>query len=264
MADKHVFLCVPEREATQLEVHIPGMGVLRSAKQVMDQVQSPHAIAMVMLAQISPALSPIIAILRVVDALNSIVQTFKSISLSSLSDLQAAITKLVGLVGLLSEYLPGIVYAKAVRDMINMCQMLLHGVATLIERWIAEMKFMQKALDSAKLLGDTDLQLYTACTGTRLIEVQEATQVSLQDVGAILKIIKLISDIVSAIVPVVKIPGLSTISDIVDGLATTLSSPLGSIADAAEQERLLALAEEIDGLADELKLISDSITKVIG
>lgn len=264
MAANHVSLCVPERQATQLEVHLPGIGVLRSVKQVMDQVQSPHAIAMVMLAQISPALSPIIAILRIVDAINSIVSTFKSISLSSLTDLQKAITKLVELVGLMSEYLPGIVYAKAVRDMVNMTSILLHGVATLIQRWITEMAFMQKAIDSAHLLGDTDLQLSTACTATRLIEVQESTQVSLQDVGAILKIIKLISDIISAVVPVAKIPGLSTISDIVDGLTTALSSPLGDIANAAEQARLLAVAEQLDGLADELHIIAQTMTEVIG
>jgi hypothetical protein len=264
MADKHVFLCVPEREATQLQVTIPGMGVLRSAKQEMDKVMSPHAMAMVMLAQVSPALSPIIAILRVVDALNSIVQTFKSISLSSLSDLQTAITKLVGLVGLLSEYLPGIVYAKAVRDMINMTQILLHGAASLITRWVAEMAFMQKAVESAQILGDTDLQLSTACTATRLIEVQQATQVSLQDVGAILKVIKLIADIVAAIVPVMKIPGLSTIGDIVDTLTTTLASPLGATADAAEQARLLEVAGQLQVLADQLETISITITKVIG
>lgn len=264
MPGNHVFVCVPEREPQVLEVHIPGMGVLRSTKSAMDKIESPQSIAMVMLGQISPALSPIIAILRIVDCLNSIVQSFKSINLTSLNDLVENIKKLTKLVGLLSEYVPGIVYAKAVRDMLQMTQMLLAGVASMIKRWVAEMKFMQRALDSAQLLGDTDLQLSTACAQERLIEVQKATQVSLQDVGAILKIIKLISDIVSAVVSQLKIPGLAQLTEIVDTLTTGLASAPGDIADEAEQQRLLEVADQIQSIADALQLIVTNVTAVIG
>ena len=266
MAENTVFVCVPERPATALQITFPGIGALQAIKTTMDGIPTPSAAAMLMLGQVSPALSPIIAILRLVDVVVKIIATFKDVPnvFTNPGAVISDIEKLVQSAGLLGDFVPGIPYVRMVRDLLIMVEALIRGIALKMNRWVTESIAIGKAIASAKLLGDTDLQASTTCSANRLIEVQQGTQVSLQDVGQILKVVKLIADIIKSVVPV-DLPGISEMADLLDTLATTLAAGApGLIGNPAEDARVLLLAGKLTHAADEIHLLSVKITEFVG
>lgn len=264
MPTNNVFICVEERAASQLSITIPGIGELRSIKQTMDGVPTPEALAMTMLGQISPALAPMTAVLRIADVAVQILATFKAVPnlLSDPGALLDAIKKLEKDLGFVAEFLPGVPYVRLVRDMLIMIEQILRGMASLITRWVTEMASISRALESANLIGDTGLATSAYCSQKRLIEVQQGTQISLGDVGQILKIVKLIADIVKAVVHF-ELPGISLIADEIDTIASAIPAVPGNIS-VAEQQRLQTVASTIDDLADKIHSLVVLVTTFVG
>jgi hypothetical protein len=261
MADILTFVCPPARGAQQPQITIPGIGAIQAIKTAVDGVPSTSAAMMLLLGQVSPALSPLVAVLRLVSVVLDIVDTFKSVT--DPFSLPDKIDKLVKDVGLIGDFLPSIGYVKLVRDMLVMVESILQGVGIKIEHWVAEMEGIAQAIQSSTLLGDPDLAASAQCSTTRLMEVQQSSQVSLQNIGQILKVIKLIADIINAVIPV-KLPGIHEIVDIVDTLATTLASPSGAVMDAAEAARLLSVAKELIHISGLIHTLTVTITQIIG
>ncbi len=266
MATSNVVICVPERPASQLSITIPGIGELRAVKQAMDGAPTPEALAMVMLGQISPALAPMTAVLRIADVAVQILKTFQTIPSAILSldpgAIASSILALEKKLGFMAQFLPGVPYVKLVRDMLVMVEQILHGMATLITRWVQEMQLISRALESATLLGDVSLSASGYCSQKRLIEVQQGTQISFQDVGQIIKVVKMIADIVKQVIPF-NLPGISQIAEEIDTIAALIPAAPGAIG-AAEQERLLAVAGTVDALADKIHSLTVLVTGVVG
>lgn len=256
-----IFSCIPQRPVAPLQITIPGIGVLESIKNTIDGVPTPSSLAMSMLGQVSPALAPLIGILRLVDVVVSLEQALKDVTdpIALVGDLE----KLAKDIGLLADFIPGVAYAKTVRDLLDMVSALLQGIASKITRWITETQAIANAINSAKLLNDPDLNNSAQCSITRLSEAQGSAQVSLQEIGQILKIIKLIADIISAVVPI-SVPGISDITDAIDTLATAFVSAPGTLGTAAENERMLSLANTLNKYAGEIHTLSVAITQIIG
>lgn len=260
MADP-IFSCIPARPIAPLQVTIPGIGVLQSIKNTVDGVPTPSSLAMSMLGQVSPALAPLMGILRLVDVVVQLEQALKDVTnpIALAGDLE----KLATNIGLLGDFIPGIAYAKTVRDLLDMISALLSGIASKITRWVSESQAISAALASAQILNDPDLANSANCAITRLAEAQGSAQVSLQEIGQILKVVKLIADIISAVVPI-SVPGISDITDAIDTLATAFVSEPGALGSAAENERMLSLADTLNKFAGEIHHLSVSITQIIG
>lgn len=255
------FVCIPTRTNANLKITFPGIEALQSFKTSLDRFPTPGSEAMMLLGQVSPALSPIVAILRMVDVIFDIIQAFKDVT--NPFALAKDIEKLIVDSGLLQEFIPGLEYVKMLRDLLNMIEAILRGLATVITRWVNESAAIGKALASASILGDPDLTNSAQCAAQRLMEAQATTQVSLGDVGQILKIIKLIADIINAVVPVT-LPGISDLADALDTLATTMVSGPGTIGSSAEAARMISLAGELTGFANEIHNLYILTTDIVG
>lgn len=216
---------------------------------------------MSMLAQVSPALSPLLGILRLADVVVSLGQALKDVT--NPIALEHDIENIEKNIGLLGDFIPGVTYAKTARDLLDMTSDLLSGIASKISRWVTESKAISRALASAKILNDSDLTDSANCAITRLTEAQSSAQVSLQEIGQILKIIKLIADIISAVVPI-SVPGISDITDAIDTLVNSFISAPGTLGTELENARMLSLADTLNTYAGDLHHLSVSITQIIG
>lgn len=255
-----VVTCVPLRTATSLQVNIPGVGILRSVKQSVDEVPSPASLAMTMLAQVSPAMAPILAIMRIVDVIGQIKKTFDAVT--NPLELGGAIIALAKKIGLLAQFLPGLTYVGAVRDLIALIALILRGVAQLIERWIAELRGISEALEASAILQDPELSFASDCASNRLFEVRLATQASLQDVGQLLKLIKLVIDILKSFIPI-EINELSLIANSVETIIDTIVGSGATVAEAAETARLNVLAANLEAIAHILDEIVIKLSLIV-
>lgn len=244
--------CIPLRTLTELQVSIPGVGILRSVKQSLDDVPSPGALSMTMLAQISPAMAPILAIMRIVDVIGQIKKTFDSVT--NPFALANAIIALAKKIGLLAEFLPGLSYVAAVRDLMALVATLFRGTAQLIERWIIELRGISEALEASAILQDPELSFASDCANNRLFEVRLATQASLQDVGQLLKIVKIIVDIVKSFTPI-ELNELTQIANATDAIIDAIVGTGAATATAAEivgLGKVAAALEVVAHLLDEV------------
>lgn len=255
------FICIPPRAVGNLKITFPGIEALQAFKTTMDRLPSASAEAMMLLGQVSPALSPIVAILRMVDVIFDIIQALKDVT--NPFALAKDIEKLIVDSGLLQDFIPGIEYVKMLRDLLSMVEAILRGFSKIITRWVNESAAVGKALSSASILGDPDLANSAQCAAERLMEAQATTQVSLQDVGQILKIIKLIADIINAVVPV-SLPGISDLTDALDTLATTMVSGPGTIGSSSEAKRMISLARELNTFANEIHNLYALLVNIVG
>ena len=256
-----VFVCLPPRTETDLKITFPGIESLQAFKTTMDRLPSAGAEAMMLLGQVSPALSPIVAILRMVDIIFDVIQALKDVT--NPFALAQDIEKLIADSGLLQEFIPGLAYVKMLRDLLAMIEAILRGLSTVITRWVNESAAIGKAISSASILGDSDLAGSAQCAAQRLAEAQATTQVSVKDVGQILKIVKLIADIINAVVPV-QLPGISDLADALDTLATAMVSGPGTIGSSAEAARMLSLATELTSFANEVHNLYILLTDIVG
>jgi hypothetical protein len=255
------FVCLPPRTDPNLKITFPGIEQLQAFKTTLDRMPSAGAEAMMLLGQVSPALSPIVAILRMVDVIFDVIQALQDVT--DPFALAKDIEKLVADSGLLADFIPGLPYVKMLRDLLSMIESILRGLATAITRWVNESAAIGKALSSARLLGDPDLTNSAQCAAQRLLEAQATTQVSLQDVGQLLKIVKLIADIINAVVPV-SLPGISDLTDALDTLATSMVSGPGTIGSSSEAARMLSLAGELTSFANAIHNLYILLVDIVG
>lgn len=256
-----IFTCIPLRVAPNLSVTFPGIEELQAIKTTIDKLPSAGAAAMMLLGQVSPALSPIVAVLRMVEVLVDVTNALKDVTnpFALAKDLE----KIAKDLGFLAEFVPGVIYVKMIRDLLGMIEAILRGLSSVITRWVTESAAIGKALSSAKLLGDPDLTNSAQCAAQRLTEAQNTTKVSLGDVGQLLKVIKLIADIISAVVPV-NLPGISDLADALDTLATTMVSGPGTLGSSAEEARMLSLANELTTFANEIHNLYVVLVELVG
>lgn len=257
-----VVTCVPLRTATELQVNIPGVGILRSVKQSLDDVPSPAALAMTMLAQVSPALAPFLAIMKIVDVVAQIKATFDAFKGLNPFDMANAVLALAKKIGILAEFLPGLAYVGAVRDLMALVASILRGTGELIQRWIFELQGISDALAASKILQDPELSFASDCASNRLFEVRLATQASLQDIGQLLKIIKLIVDILKSFIPL-ELKELDGIATAVDGIIDTIVGSGATVAQAAETARLNVLASQLESVAHVLDQLVIKISLIV-
>jgi len=259
-----VVICVKPSEFKDRTVTIPGLGQLRAIKQDIDAAPTPSGIAMVLLAQATPALNPIITIVKIVEVLVAIYNMLKS--LDSPLDLITAIKKLIRTlqqaISFLTTIAPGVAYIVLVKDILDLLSAIIRSTADVVARWILETEQIVQALRTAELLNDPELSVSAQCAQDELFEVQKATQASLQDVGQILKLVALLIRIIENVIRL-RIPELAQLAKTIEGLVTNLPFvPTQTTSQTALNDAVQKMAAFSTTLTQTADLMDSTVAKV--
>lgn len=264
-----VVVCIPAIDQSKiLTINVPGVGELRALKDKLDNAPTPYNLAATLLGQVSPMLAPITQILRIVDV---VVSLYKALSdLTGPTKFPAFVKAIIALakkIGALSTFIPGLAYVKLGRDIINLLAAIFHGFETLISRWVTEIEQIAVALDTAAIINDGELTGSATCSKGRLIEVQTAANITLQDIGQILKLLEFLFNLVKPFVPGGALSAFLLIPAKVIHAITGLAASTSGLHDAntptairAQKDQLLVLSSEFGDIATALDSISAALS----
>jgi hypothetical protein len=259
-------ICVDAHSAPRRQVTIPGIGVLQEIRGQIDTIPSPGQIAMLLMQQLNPTLSPIISILRVVQVIKGILDAFlsvkKAIKKLSPKPLIQAIKELQHAFQAVAVYLPGVAYAKAVRDLLSLVADLMDAIVGLIRTWITEGERITNAVNTANSLGDAELIIYAECARGNLLQVQTNAQVTLESLSVLIKILVLIMQVIKSLLGGLGEDVIKTLESVAALLdPENPDQPNLVTTDANELEEAL---EDIEDAAGKLHQVAAFITGLVG
>lgn len=259
---------VPEDTVTP-RVTIPSIGVLRAFKSQIDAIPSPADLSAQLLAQAGPVLAPIMYVVRIVQILLKIYDTFKSVK--NPYKLRKNIKKLAALLKNITAIVPGIAYVRLTRDIIDLIAAILNAFASLINRWITEIQLLAAAMLARDALDDPEITIYINCSKERLVSIQAASMSTLQDIMAILDVITQLLDIIKSFIPGNPINDVINVIQKITGVPVQMATVASQIDQADSPSALLAtttslrtIANTLDEAASALSNFSAKLSGVVG